>query len=168
MVKLVDTEQSLTENEFCEFAKLFHGKIPEAFKSHYMRYNGGSTTEESDYDDFYFIPIKYGGYNIESLALDSELNRHWMNNWDRECVSSWDDCPKGEPIMKEGFVFWKPLTFIPFGNDSSGACTTFYISLRDCDCGCVYIYLDESGGLCQLGNSFEEFLSKWLWPDDKP
>jgi hypothetical protein len=165
MVKLVDTEQPLTEDEFCKFAKLFRGRIPEAFRLHYMHYNGGSTSEEESYDDFYFWPIKYGGGTIESWVLDPEWFQYWMENWDGECIC-WYDYPEGEALKKENFCFWEPFTFIPFGNDSTGAGTIFLISLRESDYGCVYVYIqNDGGGLCQLGDSFEQFLSR-TWPDD--
>nr|WP_244947272.1 SMI1/KNR4 family protein [Cronobacter turicensis] len=61
MVELVDPENNIGDIEWDEFAKRFPVPLPESFKAHYLRINGGYLAEEDVEADRWGIPV--GGFN---------------------------------------------------------------------------------------------------------
>ncbi|MBF4846907.1 SMI1/KNR4 family protein, partial [Cronobacter malonaticus] len=76
MVELVDPERKISNIEWTEFAKYFSVSLPESFKAHYLRINGGYLAEEDVEAERWgipvggFNPIKYGALPIETLIND--------------------------------------------------------------------------------------------------
>lgn len=69
------TEQPLSLSDINEFEKLIKGKLPEDFKNHYLKYNGGypnanwSEGLELNIPFEFFLSIKYGENTIEKELL---------------------------------------------------------------------------------------------------
>lgn len=122
MVELVDAEKHIDENEFIEFAKVFTEPLPDAFKDHYLKINGGYLGEEDVEADRWgipiggFIPIKYGQLTIEELITDIDT------------IS---------PAESE-YGPWHVKAFVPFAYDNGG--NVVFMSLKERDYGCIYLY----------------------------
>ena len=65
------TEKQITDKNFQEFEEMLNIKLPDEFKKHYVKYNGGfpnanwSEGEEINYPFDNFLSIKYGENTIE-------------------------------------------------------------------------------------------------------
>jgi hypothetical protein len=53
------------------------------------------------------------------------------------------------------FGSWAPYSYVPFAYDAGS--NIVFISLRDNDYGCVYIYAPDGGNIFFVASSFEEF-----------
>lgn len=143
MAELTDKEQTLTEEEFLNFEQLFSQKIPESFKFHYLKNNGGCPDEKDVENGKWglhvhgFNSIKYGKLTIEELITDIEA------------------------IIPEDNTFgtWEQrFSFIPFAYDAGGH--TIFISLKDNDYDSVYIYDSDGRNIYMIAPSFKIFLSR--------
>lgn len=140
MAVLVDTEQALTEEDYHNFEQLFARELPPSFRAHYMSFNGGSTAEEDCEAGRWgvecgFNSIKYGKLTIERLIEDMGA------------IEPEDD----------KFGSWAPYSYVPFSESYGG---TRFLSLRDSDYGCVYIYFPDGSNIFFSASSFEEFREK--------
>ncbi|EOI3548364.1 SMI1/KNR4 family protein [Cronobacter dublinensis] len=140
MAELVDAEKHIDENEFIEFAKVFTEPLPDSFKDHYLRINGGYLGEEDVEADRWgipiggFIPIKYGQLTIEELITDIDT------------IS---------PAESE-YGPWHAKAFVPFAYDNGG--NVVFMSLKQRDYGCIYLYAQGGDDLFEVADSFDDFL----------
>jgi len=144
MAELVDTEQTLTDEDYRNFEQLFAREIPPSFRAHYMSFNGGCTAEEDVEagrwrSEMGFSPIKYGKLPIEQLIEDMGA------------IEPEDD----------KFGSWAPYSYVPFAGCYGG---DLFLSLRDSDYGCVYIYFPDGSNIFFMASSFEEFREKLYRP----
>jgi hypothetical protein len=147
MIKLINTERPITENEFDVFESNFINKIPESFKNHYLKNNGGSISGRDWEEDIWgfqvtqFFSIKFGDNTIEkSIKLLVDL------------VSD-------DPFDELEFGAWEKYEFIPFASSYGGI---VFMSLRDDDYGSIYAYDENSEGVEfeSLSPSFDVFIKK--------
>ncbi|WP_426346867.1 SMI1/KNR4 family protein [Cronobacter universalis] len=140
MVELVSPERKISSIEWTEFAKSFPVPLPESFKAHYLRINGGYLAEEDVEADRWgipvggFNPIKYGQLPIETLISD--------------IISI-------APVDSE-YGPWHKKEFIPFAYDNGGH--SFFLSLKESDYGRVYLYAEDGDALFEVADSFEDFI----------
>lgn len=142
MGDMIYKEQLLTDNDLAFFESFFCKEIPLSFKNFYKKNNGGFLSEEDMEAGVWGLPvngfysIKYGEKTIEKM----------VNNY-------------GDLIpCDDGNGGWKKFTFIPFSYDNGG--NPIFVSLRESDYGCVYIYAPDGDNLFKISNSFEEFISR--------
>ena len=142
MVELISTQKSLTQQEIHDFESNSLVSLPEAFKKHYLKVNGGFVSEMDVEAGLWglpvngFNPIKYGNVTIEKLIEDIfEINP--------------DD---------EGYGEWSKREFIPFAYDSGG--NTIFLSLRKNDFDHVYLYSQDGDNIILIDSSIESFLNR--------
>jgi hypothetical protein len=146
MLQLIDTEHSITEKEFHIFESKFINKIPESFKNHYLRDNGGATSEADREADSWglriesFFSIKFGDVPIE------------------ETVESFGDLILDDPKQSSEFGMWKKYEFIPFAFSYGG---TIFISLRDIDYGFIYMCYPDPPSVGYLFPSFDVLIKEF-------
>ena len=132
MTKFSETERPVSDEEFSKFESGFSRSLPAAFKTHYLKNNGGFPEfnavkgSRNIFSIDGFLSIKYGALPIERLASD-------MQN----------------PIS-DGY-------FLPFANDVGG--NIFYMSLLDDDYGCIYLLTADTADKIYVCGSFDEFVS---------
>ncbi|WP_283010585.1 SMI1/KNR4 family protein [Cronobacter turicensis] len=140
MVELVDTERKISNIEWTEFAKRFPVPLPESFKAHYLRINGGYLAEEDVEADRWgipeggFNPIKYGALPVETLI---------------------NDIFNISPADSE-YGPWQENEFIPFAYDNGG--NSFFLSLKESDYGRVYLYAQDGDALFEIADLFDDFI----------
>ncbi|ELY5938609.1 SMI1/KNR4 family protein [Cronobacter malonaticus] len=140
MVELVDPERKISNIEWTEFAKSFPVALPESFKAHYLRINGGYLAEEDVEADRWgmpvggFNPIKYGALPIETLI---------------------NDIFSISPAESE-YGPWHEKEFIPFAYDNGG--NPFFLSLKATDYGHIYLYAQDGDALFEVAESFDDFI----------
>ena len=142
MAELKNTQQRLTEREILEFETSLARKLPEAFRNHYIAFNGGAPAEEDVERGEWglpvhgFNPIKHGRLTVERLINDLD-------------VISPEESPYGS---------WVKLSFVPFAYDAGAH--LIFLSLRNQDYESIYIYDPDGGAIKKIADSFEEFLSR--------
>lgn len=142
MVELVYSQKKLTVQEVKEFESIFSVVIPDSFKEHYLRINGGSPSESDAEAELWglpvhgFNPIKYGTLTIEMLVEDIFAIK--------------PDDPK--------YGIWGYKQFLPFAYDDGG--NTIFLSLRKNDFGEVYIYDMDGKNIFHIDYSFSSFLKR--------
>ncbi|BDU20006.1 SMI1/KNR4 family protein [Dyella sp. GSA-30] len=139
MAELVDQEQPIVDAEFRQFETLFCRSLPDSFRLHYLRDNGGSPLEDDVEAGRWglpvhgFNPIKYGTLTIETLVEDYG-----------------DITPSDHDVGT-----WARSTFVPFAYDAGGH--AIFMSLRDSDYGYIYLYDPDNGAIFLIERSFEMF-----------
>jgi len=142
MAELMHTEQALSDGDYRNFEQLFAREIPASFRGHYMSFNGGGPAEEDVEAGRWglpvhgFNPIRYGTLPIERLI---------------------EEMGAIEP-QDDKFGSWAPRRYVPFAYDAGG--NPLFLSLRDDDYGCVYIYAPDGGNVARVARSFEEFCER--------
>lgn len=142
MVELVFPQKKLTEQDMNEFESIFPVTIPDSFKEHYLKINGGFVSEEDVEAELWGLPvngfnsIKYGQLTIEELIE----NIHEIEPSDMQYGS------------------WGPNRFLPFAYDFGG--NTIFMSLRDSDLGEIYIYASDGNNIFHVDSSFSSFLKR--------
>jgi hypothetical protein len=142
--KLIETEHPITENEFHVFESRFVKKLPESFKNHYLRNNGGYISEEDKKAGKYglsyfgeFNSIKFGYMPIECLV---EL---YIDIFPANCSE---------------VGVWEKYEFVPFANDHE--CEPIFMSLRDNDYGSIYMCYEGRDIISHIFPSFDVFIKK--------
>jgi hypothetical protein len=139
MAELVDQDQPIVDAEFRQFEALFRRSLPDAFRLHYLRDNGGAPLEDDVEAGRWglpvhgFNPIKYGTLTIETLVED------------------YGDITPGD----DDVGMWAKSTFVPFAYDAGGH--PIFMSLRDSDYGYIYLYDPDNGAIFLIECSFEMF-----------
>jgi hypothetical protein len=148
MLKLISDEHSITENEFRVFENRFINKIPESFKNHYLKTNGGRTSEKDRLEENWgfqidnFFSIKFGNLLIEELVeAFSEMFK---------------DLFIADPETYSDFGKWKKYEFIPFA-DCPGY--MIFMSLKNDDYGSIYAFYSASS-IENIFPSFDEFIKE--------
>lgn len=139
MAELVDQEQPIIEAECRRFEALFCRGLPDAFRLHYLRDNGGAPLEEGVEADRWglpvhgFNPIKYGSLTIETPVEDY-----------------------GDITPSDGDVgTWAKSTCVPFAYDAGGH--PIFMSLRESYYGYIYLHDPDNGAVFLIERSFEMF-----------
>ncbi|UJR62508.1 SMI1/KNR4 family protein [Dickeya zeae] len=142
MAEFISYQKELTTREWNDFESFFSVSIPDSFKSHYLRINGGFVSESDVEADMWglpvngFNPIKYGQVTIERLIEDM-----------------------GEIKPADGqYGVWGYKQFVPFAYDFGG--NVIFISLKDDDWGEVYLSASDGGGIIHVDKSFTSFLKR--------
>ncbi|WP_172917494.1 SMI1/KNR4 family protein [Capnocytophaga canis] len=133
------TEQKLTLAEMDDFERKIGLKLPQDFKEHYLKFNGGYPSFEyvkglrNIFTINSFDSIKYGALPIEKLIDDFQESGVDFNNK------------------------------IPFANDNGD--NIFLISLDDSDYGKIYIieaeFLEDKNYIL-VSESFTDFLNSFF------
>lgn len=140
LVELVDPERQISHIEWAKFTKCFPVPLPESFKAHYLRINGGYLAEEDVEAERWgipvggFNPIKYGTLPIETLI---------------------NDIFSISPAESE-YGPWHKKEFIPFAYDNGG--NPFFLSLKASDYGHIYLYAQDGDALFEVAESFDDFI----------
>lgn len=144
--EFVGTERGITEADLGAVELSLHFAFPGAFRSHYLRYNGGSPTncifkkDDVVYVLHEFLPVKYGKHLFEqsfrSLKVEDEII---------------------------------PVHLVPFAVDPGGDYYCFSVS--DEDGGAIWIYRgeysdDPDRAVQFLARSLEEFLGGMIAEQD--
>lgn len=142
MAELINQEQSLTSAEIDDFEQMFCRELPDSFKSHYVRCNGGFPSEQDVEQGMWGLPvngfysIKYGKMAIESL------------------IDEYGDITPGDTK----FGSWRKFCYVPFAYDSGG--NPIFISLRDDDGGSIYLYAQDGENIFLIAPSFDDFRAR--------
>ncbi|MFJ1365005.1 SMI1/KNR4 family protein [Capnocytophaga canimorsus] len=133
------TEQKLTLADMDDFERKIELKLPQDFKEHYLKFNGGYPSFEyvkglrNIFTINGFDSIKYGALPIEKLIDD---------------------------FRESGVIFNNK---IPFANDNGD--NIFLISLDDSDYGKIYIieaeFLEDKNYIL-VSESFTDFLNSFF------
>ncbi|MFJ1354432.1 SMI1/KNR4 family protein [Capnocytophaga canimorsus] len=133
------TEQKLTSADMDDFERKIGLKLPQDFKEHYLKFNGGYPSFEyvkglrNIFTINGFDSIKYGALPIEKLIDDFQESGVDFNNK------------------------------IPFANDNGD--NIFLISLDDSDYGKIYIieaeFLEDKNYIL-VSESFTDFLNSFF------
>jgi cell wall assembly regulator SMI1 len=134
-----ETEKMLTKEDIAQFENTLKAKLPDDFKNHYLKYNGGYPTFEYVKGAKHiftingFMPIKYGTLSIEQTIED---------------------------YKKSGLIFNDK---IPFAYDNGG--NIFFISTNQNNYGAIFIgeseFLEDENRFYFVNNSFSEFLDSF-------
>ncbi|MGS1063151.1 SMI1/KNR4 family protein [Burkholderia glumae] len=127
-----DTSKPLSDEEIRDFEKKARVKLPEAFKRHYITYNGGYPVDaeavegiEHTFPLHGFFPLTHGSLTIESVKKD----------------------------LAEDFGL---TDAIPFAYDQGS--NIFYISTSEANFGAVFQITAETRDRFLVTESFEDFL----------
>ncbi|UCZ75993.1 SMI1/KNR4 family protein [Dickeya zeae] len=143
MAELISPQKELTVQDMNDFESMFSVSIPDSFKEHYIRINGGFVSESDVEAELWglpvngFNPIKYGQVTIERLIEDIQEIKP-------------DDGQYGA---------WGYKEFVPFAYDFGG--NVIFISLRDDDWGEIYLYAQDGGNIIHIDTSFTSFLKRF-------
>jgi hypothetical protein len=142
--KLIETEHPITENEFRIFESRFTNKIPESFKNHYLKDNGGYISEDDQeagkcgLSYFHnFIPIKFGYIPIESESLEMD-----------------GIIPENHSVVGT----WKKYEFVPFAFGDN--VRLIFMSLRNNDYGSIYMFNEDGDNANCIFPSFDAFIKE--------
>lgn len=142
MAELIASQKNLTAREINDFESIFQDSIPDSFKEHYLRVNGGFVSESDIEAELWglpvngFNPIKYGQVTIERLIEDIYEIKP-------------DDAQYG---------VWEYNSFVPFAYDFGG--NIIFISLRDNDFGEVYLHASDGSNIFHIDSHFSSFLKR--------
>jgi cell wall assembly regulator SMI1 len=132
--RFLNTNQAITLEEVEEFETSFNITLPQAYKEHLLKHNGGypekALLNASDFDTSIasFYSLKYGNNTLEDT----------INTWQ----------------IIENVL---PKHLLPFADDPGG--NAFCISLANEDYGKIYIWYHDVGGRqVYLVDSFEQFM----------
>ncbi|ATY91944.1 SMI1/KNR4 family protein [Pectobacterium atrosepticum] len=143
MAELISPQKELTSQEISDFESIFSVSIPDSFKDHYLKINGGFVSESDVEAELWglpvngFNPIKYGQVTIERLIEDI----HEIKPND------------------EQYGVWGYKQFVPFAYDFGG--NVIFISLRNDDWGKVHLYASDGGNIINVDSSFTSFLRRF-------
>ncbi|QKZ03785.1 SMI1/KNR4 family protein [Pseudomonas eucalypticola] len=133
MLTLDDASQNIDIGDFSELERLAGGTLPNAFKVLYLRHNGGfPPSGDFDGDEYVFSINGFNPVKYGRPSIEQLLMR-----------------------LGEEYSLLKGL--VPFAYDDGG--NTFMLSVRDADCGVVYLWIQGESRLEKVISSFEEFLS---------
>jgi cell wall assembly regulator SMI1 len=139
----VNLAKSITIQEFEELENYLGNKLPEEFKSHYLKYNGGFPVNDryymKDYDTYTsingFMPIKHKYDNNDNPTLEQTY----------------------EHFNKKGVL---PLNLLAFAADYGG--NKFCIDLKSKNIFLIYMDLgnpmENSSAIRKISESFQLFI----------
>ncbi len=113
MIQFENTKEAITINDLLSFEVNYNVKLPESYKSHLLKFNGGYPSSD----------IYYGDFN---LPIDSFLSLKNGNQTIEKSLKSLDH------VLKTGEV--------PFATSTSG---TIYMSLSSKDYGYIYVAFSD-------------------------
>jgi hypothetical protein len=127
-ISLSDSEQILTHEEVSHFESTIKLKLPEVFKSFYLKYNGGFPDKEffEGWCVYFFYSIKYGN---KPNTIDNNIN--------------YDTIPKG---------------FLPFAETPTDSETYCLDLNEGENYGKVYFLSESGDDPVFITNSFEELI----------
>ncbi len=141
MVELVCSVRKITENEYIEFERLFNRGLPNSFKSHYLRVNGGFTDEQDLENGLWGLPvggfesIKYGKLPIEQLIEDI-----------------------GDISVSDEGIHFEKWSYVPFAHDEGG--NIIFLSLTDDSYDKIFIFSMDGSNIAELDYNFSSFIDK--------
>ncbi|ACX90012.1 SMI1/KNR4 family protein [Pectobacterium parmentieri] len=142
MAELISPQKKLTPQEMSDFESIFSVSIPDSFKDHYLKINGGFVSESDVEAELWglpvngFNPIKHGKLTIERLI---------------------EDIHEIKPNNGQNGV-WGYKQFVPFSYDLGG--NIIFISLKYDDWGEVHLYAPDGGNIINIDSSFTSFLRR--------
>lgn len=84
MDNFILTEQKITISELATFEQETGLNLPESYKKHILKYNGGSPEEKDYFQEkiiAHFYPIRYGKYTLEKSykMMKDSLPQYFLN-----------------------------------------------------------------------------------------
>ena len=141
MADLIGCEKNIHLEEISELESSLKSQLPQEFKEHYLRHNGGFLDETDVNTEQWglplggFNPIKYGKLTIETLMKDI-----------------------GSIIVEEENLTWHYGDLVPFAYDNGG--NTVFLSLIEPTLGNVFVYAMDGNNLFKVSDTFSDFLKR--------
>lgn len=137
-IKFEKTTEKINEEDLQSFEKSFDIRLPEAFKNHYLQYNGGIPENKCFY--------------MQAFDTYAEISRFFSIKYVDERGQKIEDVYSNLAIKQK---ILQPQ-YLPFAKDWGG--NLFCINLKNNDV--FIIYLDEGGGNIRfLARGFDNFIN---------